>query len=279
MRTVTADTLSREMEKLCGRANFDLPHDVIEKLKEFAGREEGVSKSILGDIVENAVIAAREKIPLCQDTGTANVFVKLGREVLIEGGNIYDAINKGVAAGYKNNYLRKSVVSDPLRRENTGDNTPANIYIDLVDGDKIEIAFLPKGGGSENASALKMLEPSAGWDGVKEFVLNAVKDKGKNACPPLVIGVGIGGDFASVGKLAKTALLRDLSSHNPDSFYSEKERELLSAVNALGIGPMGIGGETTALAVLIETAPAHIASLPAAVSIQCHCDRRKKIII
>lgn len=279
MRTVIADAVSLEMEKLCGRANFDLPHDVIEKLKEFAGREEGVSKNILGDIIENAVIAAREKIPLCQDTGTANVFVKLGREVRIEGGNIYDAINKGVAAGYKNNYLRKSVVSDPLRRENTGDNTPANIYIDFVDGDKIEIAFLPKGGGSENASALKMLEPSAGWDGVKEFVLNAVKDKGKNACPPLVIGVGIGGDFASVGKLAKTALLRDLSSHNPDSFYGEKERELLSAVNALGIGPMGMGGETTALAVLIETAPAHIASLPAAVSIQCHCDRRKKIII
>lgn len=279
MRTVIADAVSLEMEKLCGRANFDLPHDVIEKLKEFAGREEGVSKNILGDIIENAVIAARENIPLCQDTGTANVFVKLGREVRIEGGNIYDAINKGVAAGYKNNYLRKSVVSDPLRRENTGDNTPANIYIDFVDGDKIEIAFLPKGGGSENASALKMLEPSAGWDGVKEFVLNAVKDKGKNACPPLVIGVGIGGDFASVGKLAKTALLRDLSSHNPDSFYGEKERELLSAVNALGIGPMGMGGETTALAVLIETAPAHIASLPAAVSIQCHCDRRKKIII
>lgn len=279
MRTITADIISAEVEKLCAAANFELPQDVLKSLNDFAAKENGVSKNILNEIIENADIAEKEKIPLCQDTGTANFFVKLGRDIQIAGGNVYDAVNKGVAAGYKNSYLRKSIVSDPLERKNTGDNTPANIYIDIVDGDKIEVTFMPKGGGSENASALKMLEPSAGWAGVKDFVLSAVKDKGRNACPPLVIGVGIGGDFASVGLLAKKALLRTLDSSNKNSFYGAKERELLETVNSLGIGPMGMGGQTTALAVLIETKPAHIASLPVAVSIQCHSCRRMTVKI
>ncbi|MDR1196648.1 MAG: fumarate hydratase [Endomicrobium sp.] len=279
MRTITADTISAAVEKLCAETNFELPNDVFETLKNFAQKENGISKNIMNEIIENAIIAREEKIPLCQDTGTANFFINLGSDVKISGGNIYDAVNKGVCAGYKNSYLRKSIVADPLERKNTGDNTPANIYIDIVEGDKIEIWFLPKGGGSENASSLKMLEPSAGWNGVKDFVLSVIKDKGKNACPPLVIGVAIGGDFASAGKLAKKALLRDLNSKNATPFYAEKERELLEEINNLGIGPMGMGGKTTAISVLIEVKPAHIASLPVAVSIQCHSCRRKKIIL
>lgn len=279
MRTITAEAISAEVEKLCADVNYELPQDVLGSLKDFAEKEDGPAKNILNEIIENAAIAKEEKIPLCQDTGTANIFVKLGKDVQITGGNIYDALNKGVAAGYKNNYLRKSIVSDPLERKNTGDNTPSNIYVDIVEGDKIEIDLLPKGGGSENASALKMLEPSAGWEGVKEFVISAVKDKGKNACPPLVIGVGIGGDFASVGKLAKKSLLRELNSKNQNDEYARKESELLEDINNFGIGPMGMGGKTTALAVFIEPSPVHIASLPVAVSIQCHSCRRKKIIL
>lgn len=279
MRTITAETISTEVEKLCAQTNFELPQDVLDALNVFAQKESGTAKNILNEIIENAVIAKKEKIPLCQDTGTANFFIKLGKNVNITGGGIYDAVNKGAAAGYKNHYLRKSIVSDPLERKNTGDNTPANIYIDIVEGDKIEITFFPKGGGSENASALKMLEPSAGWEGVKAFVLETIKDKGKNACPPLVVGVGIGGDFASVAVLAKKALLRKLDTHNQNNFYAAKEKELLEEINGLAIGPMGMGGKTTALAVLIETKPAHIASLPAAVSIQCHSCRRKTVII
>ncbi|MDR2426169.1 MAG: fumarate hydratase [Endomicrobium sp.] len=279
MRTITADAITAAVEKLCAETNFELPHDVLKTLKKSASKEEGIAKSIMNEIIENAAIAREKKVPLCQDTGAANFFIKLGKDVQIDGGNIYDAVNKGVVAGYKNNYLRKSIVSDPLERKNTGDNTPANIYIDIVEGDNIEIDFLPKGGGSENASALKMLEPLSGWDGIKEFVLSVIKDKGKNACPPLVVGVAIGGDFASVGKLAKKALLRKIDMQNADPFYAEKECELLKEINNLGIGPMGMGGKTTALSVLIETNPTHIASLPAAVSIQCHSCRRKKTVI
>jgi fumarate hydratase subunit alpha len=279
MRTVSADTISAEVAKLCARTNFELPQDVLDSLESFAAKESGAAKNILGEIIENAAVAKAERIPLCQDTGTANFFVKLGKGVQITGGTLYEAINKGVAAGYTNGCLRKSIVSDPLERKNTGDNTPANIYAEIAEGDKIEITFLPKGGGSENASALKMLEPSAGWNGVKEFVLGAVKDTGKNACPPLVVGVGIGGDFSSVAMLAKKALLREFNSRNPDVSYAAKEKELLEEINGLGFGPMGMGGKTTALAVFIETKPAHIASLPAAVSIQCHSCRRMSIAI
>ncbi len=279
MREIKAEDISRAVEKLCSEANYELPEDVLNSLKKSASNESGVSKEILGEIIENSEIAKKEHIPLCQDTGTANFFVKLGSGVKIAGGSIYDAVNKGVAEGYKKNYLRKSIVSDPLERKNTQDNTPANIYLTIVDGESIEVAFMPKGGGSENASALKMLEPSAGWEGVKQFVIEAVNAKGRNACPPLVIGIGIGGDFASVGQIAKKALLRDINSQNPNSSYASKEKELFDEINKLNIGPMGMGGNTTALGVFIETKPAHIASLPVAVSIQCHSCRKKTVII
>ena len=279
MRTIKSVEISNTVEKLCADANYSLPSDVLESLKENSEKETGTAKDIFNEIIKNAEIAKNEKIPLCQDTGTANFFIKLGRDVQISDGNIYDAVNKGVAAGYKNGCLRKSIVSDPLERKNTDDNTPANVYVDIVDGDKIEITFMPKGGGSENAGALKMLEPSAGWEGVKDFVLEVVKDKGANACPPFVIGVGIGGDFASVGLSAKKTLLRELDSHNQDDSYARKEQELLKEINNLEIGPMGMGGRTTALAAFIEAKPTHIASLPVAVSIQCHSCRRKTVKI
>jgi fumarate hydratase subunit alpha len=252
----------------------------LKALEQYSVLETNITaKDILKEIVKNAYIAKKEQIPLCQDTGTANFFIKLGRNLDIEDGNIYDAINKGVSLGYINNYLRKSIVSDPIERENTQDNTPANIYIDIVPGNKIEITFLSKGGGSENASALKMFIPSVNWDGIKEFILNTVSDKGRNACPPLVVGVGIGGDFGSVGLISKKALLREIDSENSNIFYREKEKELLCNINKLNIGPMGVGGKTTALAVFIEIKPTHIASLPVAVCIQCHSCRRKTVII
>ena len=256
-----------------------MPDDVLNAVKKVINVENEPAKSVLAEIIENANIAAKEKIPLCQDTGTANFFIKLGSEIQINGASLRDAVNKGAAQSYQENYLRKSIVSDPLERKNTGNNIPANIYVEEICGDKIEIAFLPKGGGSENAGMLKMLTPSAGWQGVKDFVLQSVKEKGANACPPLIVGVGIGGDFSSVAKMAKETLLREIGSQNENADYNRKEAELLKEINALGIGAMGLGGKTTALAVFIDAKPCHIASLPAAVSIQCHSCRRKKIIL
>jgi len=279
VRKVKSETIVKTVENLCAETNFELPIDVLKSLKQSSVFEENTAKDILEEIVENADIAKREQIPLCQDTGTANFFIKLGKGVDIEDGDIYGAVNKGVALGYVDNYLRKSIVSDPLERKNTQDNTPANIYVDIVDGDKIEITFLPKGGGSENACALKMLNPSSGWNGIKEFVLSVVSEKGRNACPPLTLGIGIGGDFASVGLISKKALLREIGSENGSVFYNSKERELLIEMNKLDIGPMGMRGKTTALAVFIETKPVHIASLPVAVSIQCHSFRKKTVRI
>ncbi|GHT45207.1 fumarate hydratase [Endomicrobiia bacterium] len=279
MRKIKSETIINIIENLCAKTNFELPEDILKSLRQSVVLETGIAKDILEEIIENADIAKGEQFPLCQDTGTANFFVKLGQDVYIEDGNIYDAINEGVSLGYVSNYLRKSIVFDPLERKNTQSNTPANIYVDIVPGDKIEITFLPKGGGSENASALKMLVPSDGWKGVEEFVLGVINDKCVDACPPLVVGVGIGGDFASVGLLAKKALLRETVSKNKNDFYAGKEQELLTNINKLNIGPMGMGGKTTALAVFIETKPTHIASLPVAVSIQCHSCRRKMVII
>lgn len=279
MRTIDIKEIITAVEKLCADTNFELPADVLKALQEASQYEDGIAKSILNEIIENAEIAFKEKIPLCQDTGTANFFIKIGQDIKIIGGNIHIAINKGLASAYTNNYLRKSIVSDPFDRKNTKDNTPANIYIDIVEGDKIEIAFMPKGGGSENASALKMLTPSDGWDGVKGFVIEAIKAKGANACPPIIVGIGIGGDFASVGKIAKKALFRKIGSRNNDPEYALKEKELLEDINKLNIGPMGMGGKITALDVFIEARPTHIASLPTAVNIQCHSCRRKTIII
>jgi fumarate hydratase subunit alpha len=279
VRKIKSETVINVVENLCAEASFELPVDVLKALEKNVVLEKDTAKDILEEIIENANIAKEERIPLCQDTGTANFFIKVGRNVDIDDGDICTAINKGVSLGYANNYLRGSIVSDPIERKNTKNNTPANIYIDIVSGDKIEITFLPKGGGSENASALKMLTPSVGWDGIKEFVLSAVSEKGRNACPPLVVGVGVGGDFASVGLMSKKALLREIGSENESAFYGEKEIELLNDINKLNIGPMGMGGKTTALAVFIEIKPAHIASLPVAVSIQCHSCRRKTVII
>jgi fumarate hydratase subunit alpha len=279
VRKIESNIITSAVKDLCAKANYNLPDDVLKSVNTSIPQEQGVSRNILEQIADNAAIAKKEKVSLCQDTGTANFFVKLGKDVYIENGDIYDAINKGVALGYADNYLRKSIVSDPIERKNTMDNTPSNIYIDIVSGDKVEITFLPKGGGSENASALKMLMPSAGWEGVKEFVLSVVKDKGRDACPPLIVGVGIGGDFASVGLLSKKTLLREIGSANKNTFYAKKEQELFSEINKLNIGPMGMGGNPTALAVFIATKPTHIASLPVAVNIQCHSCRRKKISI
>lgn len=281
MRKIESDIITDAVKNLCAQTSYNLPDDILKSINSSIYREESNSLacSILKQIAENAAIAKEKQIPLCQDTGTANFFVKIGQKVYLENGNIYDAINKGVSLGYKDNYLRKSIVSDPLERENTKDNTPASIYIDIVPGDKIEITFLPKGGGSENASGLKMLTPSVAWEGVKDFVLRVINDKGRNACPPLIVGVGIGGDFASVGFLAKKALLREIGSKNKNEFYNQKEQELLFEIDKLNIGPMGMGGKTTALAVFINTKPTHIASLPVAVNIQCHSCRRKTIYI
>jgi fumarate hydratase subunit alpha len=278
VRNIKSKAITEIIGNLCANANFYLPCDVLSSLKQSVLGEEGIAKDILKEIVENANIAKSEKLPLCQDTGTANFFVKLGKDVYIEDGNIYDVINEGVSLGYKNNYLRKSIVCDPLDRKNTQDNTPASIYVDIVNGDKIEISFLPKGGGSENASALKMLVPSCGWGAIKRFVLDVVGNA-RNACPPLIVGVGVGGDFSSVGLLAKKTLLREIGSKNVNPFYEEKEKELLQDINKLNIGPMGLGGKTTALAVFIDTKPTHIASLPVAVSIQCHSCRKQTAII
>jgi len=279
VRKIKSRTIINAVENLCANANFELPTDVLRSLEKSVICEKGIAKDILEEMIENALIAKNERIPLCQDTGMANFFVRFGDDVSIEDGDIYYAINRGVFLGYTKNYLRKSIVSDPLERKNTQDNTPANIYIEIVSGDKIEIAFLAKGGGSENASSLKMLTPSVGWDGVKEFVLKTVNEKGRNACPPLVVGVGIGGDFSSVGFISKKALIREIGSENKNIFYNEKEKELLDEINKLDIGPMGMCGKTTSLAVFIEARPTHIASLPVSVNIQCHSFRRKIIIL
>jgi fumarate hydratase subunit alpha len=279
MRKISEQEIINAISELCYKANTELPKEVLTALKTASLNETETAKDIIKDIINNADIALKEHIPLCQDTGTANFFIRLGNDIAIECKNIYETINKAVSQSYTNNYLRKSIVSDPLKRENTNDNTPANIYIDLIEGDKIEITFLPKGGGSENACALKMLNPADGWSGVKDFVLNTVKEKGANACPPLIIGIGIGGDFASVGLLAKKALLRNLGDKNINPFYNQKEIELLEAINNLNIGPMGLGGKTTALSVFIETKACHIASLPVAVCMQCHSHRIQRIII
>ncbi|MDR0956930.1 MAG: fumarate hydratase [Endomicrobium sp.] len=279
MRKIRSKNIIEVVKSLCAQANYELPKDVLKSLKMNLIYEKGIAKNILEEIIQNATIAKNEQIPLCQDTGTANFFVNLGKDVYIDDGNIYNAINKGVSLGYADNYLRKSIVFDPIERKNTKYNTPANIYVDIVSGDKIKITFLPKGGGSENASTLKMLIPSIGWAGVKKFVLNVINDGSRNACPPLIVGIGVGGDFASIGLLAKKALLRRIGSKNKNKFYDVKERELLTDINKLNIGPMGIGGKTTALAVFIESKPTHIASLPVAVCVQCHSCRRKTVII
>ena len=273
MRELNAQLITDTVAKLCIKANCYLPADIRRRLEDMAQAEDWpVACGILQQIRENYHLAEECNTPICQDTGLACVFLEIGQDVHISG-DLHKAVDDGVRKGYTEGYLRKSAVADPLRRVNTGDNTPAMLYIDLVPGDRVKITVAPKGFGSENMSATKMLRPSDGVEGVKEFVLQTVKNAGPNPCPPIVIGVGIGGTFDKVALLAKQALLRSVDVPNPDPYYAQLEAELLEAVNELGIGPQGLGGRTTALAVNIETMPTHIAGLPAAVNINCHVTR------
>jgi len=273
MRQLSAQTVTDTVARLCIEANCRLPRDVRNRLEQMERAEDWpAAADILCQIRENYCLADRENIPICQDTGLACVFLEIGQDVHIEG-DLHDAVNEGVRKGYRDGYLRKSAVGDPLRRVNTGDNTPAMLYIDLVPGDRVKVTVAPKGFGSENMSAVRMLRPSDGVQGVKDFVLQTVKNAGPNPCPPIVVGVGIGGTFDKAAYLAKTALLRSVEEENPDPFYAALERELLDSINALGIGPQGLGGRTTALGVNIETMATHIAGLPVAVNINCHVTR------
>jgi fumarate hydratase subunit alpha len=280
MRNVNVELITESIKKLCMDANYYLGEDVVGAIKNAVNKEESpLGREILNQILENAEIAKNEKMPLCQDTGLAAIFAELGQEVHIEGGGFEEAIQEGVRQGYKEGFLRKSIVEDPLRRKNTGDNTPAVISTRVVPGDKIKITILPKGGGSENMSAIRMLKPSDGEEGVKSFVVETVRKAGGNPCPPIIVGIGIGGSFDKCAYLAKKALLRKVGSVHPDPYYAAMEKELLELVNNTGVGPQGLGGRITALAVHIEAHPCHIASLPAAVNTQCHSARHKEIII
>lgn len=274
IRTIQAKEITENIKEMCIEANHFLTQDMETALKSAVSREESpVGKKILGQLADNLRIAGEEMIPICQDTGMAVVFFELGQEIHVEGGMVEEAIHEGVRQGYREGYLRKSVVGDPLIRENTRDNTPAVIHYSIVPGDKIRITLAPKGFGSENMSRIFMLKPADGVEGVKNAVLTAVADAGPNACPPMVVGVGIGGTFEKAAILAKQALTRDAGSHSEISYIKELEEELLDRINRLGIGPGGLGGTTTALAVNINTYATHIAGLPVAVNICCHVNR------
>ena len=276
MRELNTDLIAARVAALCQQANFGLPADVLTALagaKEQEGSPTG--RRILDELCANAGIAASERVPVCQDTGMVLAFVETGQDLHIVGGSLSEAINRGVAQGYRDGYLRKSVVVDPLHRVNTGDNTPAVIYYDIVPGDNFRIAIMPKGFGSENCTALGMLKPADGLAGVRQFVIAAVERAGANPCPPVVVGVGLGGTADKALLLAKRALLRPLGASNPDTDLAALESELKTAINALGIGPEGFGGQVTALAVQIEAFPTHIAGLPVAVNISCHALRHK----
>jgi len=280
MREIDVRIIENKVAELCIEANHFLGNDVKSCIKRMTSEEEWhVAGNILKSIEENISIAEEGVFPLCQDTGLACVFLEIGQDVHLAGGLLEDAVNEGVRRGYTDGYLRKSVVADPLRRVNTGDNTPAHIHIDLVAGDKVKITVAPKGFGSENMSRIAMLPPSAGEDGVKDFVVETVEKAGANPCPPVVVGIGIGGTFDKAALMAKKALLIPADKENEDPYYADMEKELLERINALGIGPQGFGGKTTALAVNIIAAPTHIAGLPVAVNINCHVSRHKEAII
>ena len=279
MREVNSKVIEDSVMKMCIDGCINLDKSVIDSFKENREKESSeVAINILDILIENANIAKETNKPLCQDTGMAVFFVKIGQDVHITGDNITDAINKGVSRGYTEGYLRKSVVS-PIERLNTNDNTPAVIHYDIVNGDKIEIDYAAKGFGSENMSQMKMLKPSDGIDGIKEFILKVVKEAGPNPCPPIVVGVGIGGTVDKCEQINKKSLFREIGVHNKDKFIEDLEKEMLEKVNNLGIGPQGLGGKTTALAVNIESYPTHIAGLPVVVNINCHSSRHKKVII
>ena len=277
MREIHISKIISTVRDLCIESNYYLSRDVKEALYKAKENETWpLAENVLDQIILNSDIAKKEDMPICQDTGMACVFVEVGQEVHIVGGLLQDAINEGVRRGYDEGFLRKSVVKDPINRVNTKDNTPAIIYYDIVPGDKIKVTVAPKGFGSENMSRIKMLKPSDGLQGVKDFIIETVKLAGPNPCPPIVIGVGIGGTFDKAAYLAKKALIRPLNKRNDEKFYSDLEEELLETINKLGIGPQGFGGKTTALGLNIETYPTHIAGLPVAVNINCHATRHKE---
>lgn len=280
MKTIHTSQIIDTVEKLCIDANVYLNHDIRDALIKAQSLEESEgAKSILQSLVENAEIAAREGMAICQDTGMAIVFVTIGQDVSIIGGSLTEAIQEGVRRGYKKGYLRSSIVGDPLIRKNTGDNTPAVIHYDMVEGDQLKIEVAPKGFGSENMGALKMLKPSDGIEGVRRFVVETVSNAGPNPCPPIVVGVGIGGSMEKCALLAKKALLRPVGSENPRKHLAELEKQLLDEINQLGIGPAGLGGRVTVLGVMVEAYPTHIAGLPVAVNISCHVTRHRSAVL
>ncbi len=280
MRIIKANKITEVVATLCQATNYYLGEDVISALSQAIDNEESpLGRDILRQMLDNIEIAREESCPICQDTGFLVVFLEIGQEINITGGDLYKAIEKGVRKGYKEGYLRKSIVADPIRRNNTGDNTPPVIHTDIVPGDKLKLIIVPKGGGSENMSRLKMLNPAQGIGGIEEFVVETVREAGSNPCPPTIVGVGIGGTFEKAAILAKRGCLRTLGVHNNDPYWAEIEDRLLDKINDLGIGPQGLGGRITSLAVNIEVFPCHIASLPVAVNINCYANRHKEVII
>lgn len=276
MREISSQKITEVVKKLCIEANYNLPEDIEKSLHKFYDNENwDIAKDMLDKIIKNVAIAKNEQVPICQDTGMACVFLEIGQDVHVTGNLIEEAVNEGVKQGYIDGYLRKSVVSDPIDRVNTGDNTPAVIYYDIVQGDQIKITVVPKGFGSENMSKIKMLKPAEGIEGVKDFIIKTVEEAGPNPCPPMIVGVGIGGTFDKAAFLAKKALMRPIDDRNNNEKYAQLERELLEKINKLGIGPQGFGGNTTAIGLNIETYPTHIAGLPVAVNISCHVTRHK----
>jgi fumarate hydratase subunit alpha len=278
MREVNVEEITKALRTMAIEANTVLGADVLEAFAKCALAETSdTGRDVLAQLTENAAIAKSEKMPLCQDTGFAVVFIELGQEVRLVGGELADAVNEGVRQGYAEGFLRKSIVADPLRRVNTGDNTPAIIHTTIVPGDRLKVTLAPKGGGSENMSGIAMLKPADGIEGVKAFVIDRVSQAGPNPCPPTIVGVGIGGTFEIAAYLAKKSLLRPVGDRHSDPFYAQLENDLLAEVNKLGIGPMGLGGLTTSLDVHVEVHPCHIASLPVAVNIQCHSSRHLEV--
>ncbi|MBT3879909.1 MAG: fumarate hydratase [Candidatus Scalindua sp.] len=280
MRQINTEQITDTVEKLCIDANYNLGDDLITSLQNALKKEESpLGKEVITQLLENAEIGKKEQVPVCQDTGFAIIFMEIGQEVALAGGNLREAVNEGIRRGYKNGLLRKSIVKNPIDRINTGDNTPAVIHTDIVPGDKLKIIFDAKGGGCENMSRSAMLTPAQGREGVINFVVDTVSRAGANPCPPIIVGVGLGGTFDYSTLLAKKAILRPVGSHNEDKTIADLEKELLEKINKLGIGPQGLGGRTTALAVQVEAYPCHIASLPVAVNIECHSHRTKSIVI
>ena len=280
MREISVTQITDAVERLCIDANTHLPGDVKCAIARCRACEDGIiARGVLDKIIENYEIADSENVPICQDTGMACVFLEIGQDVHLVGGDLAQAVDEGVRRGYDKGYLRKSVVADPVRRGNTGDNTPAMLYTEIVPGEQVKITVAPKGFGSENMSAIRMFKPSAGLQGIKDFILETVENAGPNPCPPMVVGVGIGGTFDKAALLAKKALMRPLDVRNPDPYYAQLETEMLEKVNALGIGPQGFGGRTTAIGLNIETMPTHIAGMPCAININCHVTRHKTEVL